>query len=414
MTKFSSKTWVGSLRVSTVFGAIDYLHKTPHSGVDITTSGPCLAPFDGVVTRDLSQGISGGLGNYFQMVSNDGRFVFTVGHGNKNSDTGLRRGARISAGETILADMGRPSTGYSTGPHYHEQLTDRGRLVNLLNYLGKTWGASSAPVVEVGGWDGVSTLYKGNYADDGLVYTIHVGETIWAVAQSKGVTLDQVRAWTSALASSKYAGAQLAKSGAGASWWNGGDKYYAGATFAVADVVAKLAAEDKAVAEAKRATADQAVEAAAEAANAVLVANLGKPTETVAVAAQAVETAGEADREIAAADAELTAAIERAKALIPDIEGNLDRSLSGGPDANQAAVLAGLLAGRPSLRKRVYYAYATGALLVSIGPDIVVAGVLSDAATPGFVTWVALASSILLKVGTAFGFVAASNTAKGK
>lgn len=411
MTKFAAKTWIGSLRVSTVFGAIDYLHKTPHSGVDIVTSGPCLAPFDGVVTRDLSQGISGGLGNYFQMVSNDGRFVFTVGHGNANSDTGLRRGKRISAGERILADMGRPTTGYSTGPHYHEQLTDRGRLVNLLDYLSKTWGENSAPIVEVGGWDGVSTLYKGNYADDGLVYTIHVGETVWAVAQSKGVALDQVRAWTSALAASKYASAQLAKSGAGASWWNGGDKYYAGATFAVADVVAKFAAEDKVVALAKQSTAAQAADAVVEA---VEAAKAVDATIDAPVATQAASSSAKAAQDLAAADAELAAAIERAKAQLPEIQSTLDQTLTGGPEADQGAVLAGLLSGRPALRKRVYYSYASAALLVSIGPDIVVAGVLTSTATPAFVAAIALASSILLKVGTAFGFVAASNTVRGK
>lgn len=416
MTKFASKTWLGTLRLSTVFGAVDSLHSTPHSGIDVITAGPCLPPFDGTVTRDLSQGISGGLGNYFQMVSLDGRFVFTVGHGNANSDTGLRRGTRVSLGETILKDMGRPSTGHSTGPHYHEQLTDRGRLVDPLKYLGKTWGETTTPVVEVGGWDGVTTLYKGNYADDGLVYTIHIGETIYDVARSKGVTLDQVRAWTAALKGSKYAGAQLAKSGPGASWWNGSDLYYAGATFAVADVVAKFAAEDLKAAEISRTVADQAVEAAAQAAEAVEVAAIVPEAPHVdnAPLVEAVEAVEAADRDIEVAKAELDAALTRAREQIAEIQANTETALSGDERADDRAVLAGLLSGRPAVRKRVYYAYAGAALLVSIGPDIVVAGVLSTGAVPGFVAGVALASSILLKVGTAFGFVAASNTDKVK
>ncbi len=51
-------------------------------------------------------------------------------------------------------------------------------------------------------------------------------------------------------------------------------------------------------------------------------------------------------------------------------------------------------------------------LLVSFGPDIVTAGVLTDSTVPTFVAYVSLASSILLKIGTALGFVAASNSAK--
>lgn len=426
MTKFAAATWLGTLRLSTVFGAIDSLHRTPHSGIDVITLGPCLAPFDGVVTRDISQGSSGGLGNYFQMVSHDRRFVFTVGHGNTNSDTGLRRGANIKAGTTIMRDMGRPSTGYSTGPHYHEQLTDNGRLVNLLSYLGKTWGADTTPVRETTGWDGVSTLYKGNYANDGLVYTIHVGETIWDVSQAKGVTLDQVRAWTAALKASKYAGSQLAKSGPGASWWDGSGTYYAGATFAVADVVGKLAAADAEVAAAKEATAKQAIEASTLAADATTIADnetaaadrAEPPTrdsertdEALMEAADQLEQAQE--EKLAAADA-LEQALRVARDTLPHISERAQRALEADPTADPTAVFAGLLGEHPATRKVVYYSYAAATLLVSIGPDIVVAGVLTDSSTPGFVAAIALASSILLKIGTAFGFVAASNTVKAK
>jgi hypothetical protein len=415
-TKFASQTWRGSLRVSSAFGAIDAAHSTPHSGVDIVTAGACLAPFDGVVTRDLSQGNSGGgLGNYFQMVSHDGRFVFTVGHGNSNSDTGLRRGARITAGTGIMRDFGRPTTGRSTGPHYHEQLTDNGRLVDLLKYLGKSWGAESAPVSEPGGWDGVSTLYKGNYVDDGLVYTIHVGETIWGVATSKGLTLDQVRAWTAALAGSKYGPSQLAKSGPGASWWDGSGTYYAGCTFAVADVVARFAAEDAKVAAAQQEAAEQAEQAAAEALAAVAEATASgaeidppSATETVWAETDAkVEAAAKAARE---AEAELAAAVERARAVLPSIDAATGKALEG--DSGGQGALSGLFSGNDTGRKRAYLIYAGAALLVSFGPDIVTANVLADNVVPSFVAYVSLASSILLKIGTALGFVAASNTAK--
>jgi len=414
-TKFAAKTWNGNLRITSAFGAIDDAHTTPHSGVDIITPGPCLAPFDGIVTRGIDEGnAGGGLGNYFQMVSHDGRFVFTVGHGNANSDAGRRKGEHITAGTPVLADMGRPTTGRSTGPHYHEQLTDNGRLVNLLDYLGKTWGSNTKPVTQPGTWDGVSTLYKGNYADDGLVYTIHVGETIWGVATAKGVSLAQVRAWTAALAGSKYGPSQLAKSGPGASWWDGSDRYFAGCTFAVADVVAVLAAEDARVAEAQRLAAEQAETVAAEALAAVQVAAEVAPeavtSEIEAVHGEAAAKVVEADEAAEVAARELAAAIERARATLPEIEA--DAAVMLASDSGQQGALSGLFAGNDLARKRAYLVYAGAALLVSFGPDIVTAGVLLDDVVPTFVAYVSLASSILLKVGTALGFVAASNTTK--
>lgn len=77
--------------------------------------------------------------------------------------------------------------------------------------------------------------------------------------------------------------------------------------------------------------------------------------------------------------------------------------------AASAPSLAGLIAEHPSARKKVYYGYAIAALVVSFGPDVVIAGVIAGDAVEPFTAWVGLASSILLKIGTAFGFVAAAN-----
>lgn len=416
MTKFAAATWNGKLRVSSGFGAFESFRSAPHRGVDTINPGPRYAPFDGIVTRGIDEGNAAprGLGNYFQMVSLDGRFVYTIAHCNTNSDAGRRKGERIKARTEVVRDMGRPPTGFVTGPHYHEQLSDNGRLVNFLDYLGKTWGEATKPVPQPDEWDGVSTLYKGKYADDGLVYTIRVGETIWGVATAKGVSLDQVRAWTAALASSKYASAQLAKSGPGASWWDGSGRYFAGATFAVQDVVGLLAAEDARVAEAAQAAAQQAEEVAAEAlAAAQIAADAGEvvtTTDTEAELAAAVESRAAAELARAEAEAELAAAVERARAALPQIEADADRMLTG--DAQATGALSGLFAGNDRARKRAYLWYAGIALLISFGPDVVVANVLADELVPTFVAYVSLASSILLKIGTALGFVAASNTVK--
>lgn len=78
--------------------------------------------------------------------------------------------------------------------------------------------------------------------------------------------------------------------------------------------------------------------------------------------------------------------------------------------AGDDAPLAGLFAGNDRGRKRAYLVYAGAALLISFGPDVVVANVLADNVVPTFVAYVSLSASILLKIGTALGFVAAANT----
>jgi hypothetical protein len=93
-----------------------------------------------------------------------------------------------------------------------------------------------------------------------------------------------------------------------------------------------------------------------------------------------------------------------------EIAAQTERSLAG--DATRQGALSGLFAGNDAGRKRAYLIYAGAALLISFGPDVVVANVLADNAVPTFVAYVSLASSILLKIGTALGFVAASNTVK--
>jgi len=77
---------------------------------------------------------------------------------------------------------------------------------------------------------------------------------------------------------------------------------------------------------------------------------------------------------------------------------------------SSGAPLAGLLAGKPTTRKRIYYVYAGAALVISCGSDVVTYGVVPTNATDALIKAVGLTTSILLKIGAAFGFVAASNT----
>jgi hypothetical protein len=91
-------------------------------------------------------------------------------------------------------------------------------------------------------------------------------------------------------------------------------------------------------------------------------------------------------------------------------------ALQADADELQAGItgspLAGILATHTALRRRSYVAYAGLALIVSFGPDIVTAGVLTAHVDAVLVATIGITSSILLKIGVALGFVAASN-AKG-
>lgn len=97
--------------------------------------------------------------------------------------------------------------------------------------------------------------------------------------------------------------------------------------------------------------------------------------------------------------AELDAAVDQLKA----VGVNVNAGLPGG-------VLAGLFTNHVSARRRSYFGYSIAALLVSFGPDIALAGFLTGHELNVFTASMVLASSVLLKVGTAFGFIAASNT----
>lgn len=427
MTQFASTIWDGPLVISSDFASIDDAHTSPHSGTDIISSGRHYTPFAGTVTRDFSQGDSGGgLGNYFQMVSDDGRFVYTAGHGNFNSDIGVRRGDHVGIRQQFAADYGRPTTGRSTGPHWHDQLTDNGALVRIINYLDATWDGSGQPA-DTGGWDGVSTDYKGAYPNNQDIYTVPVGGPWFSdIAAQLGTTEAQLLAYTREIAGSPYSARALADTNGGW-WWDGSQPYYAGATIAKRNLVSVYAAIDKANADAAAAKAAEAKTAKdqAEVAQQIVADQAAQEAKDQQVLADAA--AAEKNAKIAAEKADIDAKAKQAadyaaliarqaaeaRKLLPGIVTVLGEAQTS-EDANAAAPLSGLFSGNPKGRKRAYLWYSATALVVSFGPDIVTANVLADQAVPTFVAYISLATSILLKVGTAFGFVAASNIAPEK
>jgi hypothetical protein len=104
-------------------------------------------------------------------------------------------------------------------------------------------------------------------------------------------------------------------------------------------------------------------------------------------------------RPAAPTKAELDAAVEALKLAGSQATG-----------AFPSSTLAGLFSGHPVARRRTYYIYAGVALLISAGPDVAVAGWITGHDLIVFSGIVTFATSILLKLGSAFGLMAASNT----
>lgn len=75
-----------------------------------------------------------------------------------------------------------------------------------------------------------------------------------------------------------------------------------------------------------------------------------------------------------------------------------------------AGTLSGLLAAKPTVRKRFYVGYAITSLALSCGSDVVTYVSLSAHTNAVLVASIGLGTSVLLKIGAAFGLVAANNT----
>lgn len=297
---------------------------------------------------------------------------------------------------------------------------------NHWEFAAETWPGAPAPVVvptvpAVKGWQVGETDFTGKYGENELNgarwYCIEpdtsADKTIWSVAQAHGLTLDQVKGWTSSVASSRWGG-QLLQSGS--SWWDGSNRYFAGVCIALNDVAAILDAYD-----AQQTAAQQsAAQAAQEAATAAVAANKAQVAEAEEVVKIATDTDAEATASTAQAKASTKANVSTAnpRVIVSDADAKTDAaklqpeidSLPTSDAGNSSAPLAGLLAGRTLTRKRAYYVYASASLLVSFAPDVIVAGVLTGHEADVTTAVAGLAASLLLKIGVAFGFVAASNT----
>lgn len=104
--------------VSAPFGSIDYIHKTPHTGVDLVmnTGTHLFSPVDGVVKKVVDLGSENiGKGIY---IETDNHQTVIMGH---LSDFKVHEGQRVHEGD-FVAYSG--NTGRSTGSHLHLGLKD--------------------------------------------------------------------------------------------------------------------------------------------------------------------------------------------------------------------------------------------------------------------------------------------------
>lgn len=115
--------------ISAGFGAIDSVHKTPHTGVDVAmpTGTELHAIADGVITKvDVSGTTS--LGRMVRVKLEDGTDVI-YGH---LSSVSVKKGDHVDAGD-LVGFSG--NTGHSTGPHVHIQMVADGANIDPVSYV---------------------------------------------------------------------------------------------------------------------------------------------------------------------------------------------------------------------------------------------------------------------------------------
>lgn len=399
------------------YGVIDALHPNGHSGTDYGWWGgnpnrPIYSAIDGVVTDiTWNDGDSGGLGGTITIVG--GRFRQQVGHLRRSSsDIGLVEGQEVRAGQHI-ANYGVPTTGYSTGPHVHVNFWVDGVRQDIEAWVNSEQEGGSAGPSAPSGWVVGQTDFKGSYGLNELNgarwYVIEPAtdnsKTIWAICQQYGVDLGAAAAFSAKVRDSKWGGQLLQ---AGSSWWDGSGTYYAGVCVALNDVAAILDAVEasaKAAADAEKAKVEAEAKAAIaiDAADAKLAAQI-ESTEVPTTDAPPTEAV-----EKEQAKKELSDALDKAKEKLPEIQENIE-TLQGEIDYKSA--FAGLFDRYPNFRFWMYIVFAALLLLLSLVPDAIQSGVVPQSSIPWLTDWTYFLTSIGLKLGVAFGFIAASNTTK--
>lgn len=118
-------------RITSRFGEIDDMHKTPHTGIDIALpeNTPLKSVVNGVVDRVVDYGDKN-IGKGVVIRFNGGDEII-YGHMNKIF---VKEGERVWEGEVIGLSG---NTGRSSGPHLHLGVKDDGKFIDGTAYVNK-------------------------------------------------------------------------------------------------------------------------------------------------------------------------------------------------------------------------------------------------------------------------------------
>jgi murein DD-endopeptidase MepM/ murein hydrolase activator NlpD len=125
---------INGFPISAGFGSIDEVHKIPHKGVDIAMplGTELRAIADGIISRVNDEGARS-FGKSVRIKLSDGTEVI-YGHLSKIE---IKEHAQVHAGDVIGLSG---STGASTGPHLHLQLTSgNGQLIDPSPVVNSSW-----------------------------------------------------------------------------------------------------------------------------------------------------------------------------------------------------------------------------------------------------------------------------------
>lgn len=247
------------LVVSSEFNDAD--HNGRHNGID-------LVGYDGR-TRSIGDGTvifagwnSGGYGNVVQVQHDDGSLSMHA----HLSEIHVSVGQRVGAGE-VVGVWG--STGNSTGTHEHLATSDgvssEYPWINPRDFIAARQagggGGGGGGIPDADGWVVGTTLYQGAIGDipldaGAVVYAAGPGDGEIFIAESHGLSWEQLKAQTEKLGASKWASQILAPQ---QSIHIFGQTVYQGQIFAINDVAAILDANEAAIVAAQQAERDAAI-----------------------------------------------------------------------------------------------------------------------------------------------------------
>lgn len=136
-------------RISAPYGAVDSVHTSPHTGVDVAVpvGTPLHAASDSVVSRVVEEGTSR-LGNGVILHTPDGHDII-YGHMSRIT---VHPGEHLRAGEVIGLSG---NTGHSTGPHLHLGAMHDGHFVNPTGLINAALGEVPKPKSHSGPFGGL-------------------------------------------------------------------------------------------------------------------------------------------------------------------------------------------------------------------------------------------------------------------